>query len=161
MFWWDLPPIRQQLRQLCYNIPRDYLVDNFTRDFARKNIGIILELKPKTSVINKMRWLENFSIKVTEVLRYQFHCRFILGFLVTSSKIQMVLISRKVVFVSVSANFLNNMLLMRYVVVTLVASNVDLGLLPEDLFTHLSNNQNTYITLKSAHTDKTLQFDIL
>lgn len=154
-------PVRQQLRQLCPNTPGDYLVDNSTRDFAMENIGTILELKSRTSVINETRWLENLSIKATEVLRCQFHRRFILGFLVAGSKIRVVLISREGVFVGAPANFLDNTLLVRCVVATLVASNVDLGLPPEDLFTHLSDNQDTCITLKSAHTDKTLQFDIL
>lgn len=154
-------PVRQQLRQLCPNTPGDYLVDNSTRDFAMENIGTILELKSRTSVINETRWLENLSIKATEVLRCQFHRRFILGFLVASSKIRVVLISREGVFVGAPANFLDNTLLVHCVVATLVASNFDLGLPPEDLFTHLSDNQDTCITLKSAHTDKTLQFDIL
>lgn len=86
--------VSQKLSQLLANIPGDDLVDNSTRDFAMENIGTIVELKSKTSMINKMRLLENLNLKATEILQCQFHRRFILGFLVAGSKIQVVLFNR-------------------------------------------------------------------
>ena len=154
-------PVSQKLRQLLANTSGDYLVDNSTRDFAMENIGTIIELKSKTSMINDTRLLENLNLKATEILRCQFHRRFILGFLVAGSKMRVVLFSREGVFVGAPANFMDNTLLVRCIAATLFASNIELGLPPEGLFTYLSDNQDSCITLKSAHTCKTLHFEIL
>lgn len=50
---------------------------------------------------------------------------------------------------------------MRYISAILSSSNIELGLPPEALFTYLSDNQDSCITLELAHTGKTLHFDIL
>lgn len=81
---------------------------------------------------------------------------FYIWLLVADSKIQVGLISRKRVFVEVLINFLDNTLSVYCIMATFMASNVDLGLLIKDFFTHLSNNQDTYITFKLAHIEKTL-----
>lgn len=154
-------PVSQKLSQLLTNTPGDDLVDNSTRDFAMENIGTIVELKSKTSMINETRWLENLNLKATEILRCQFHRRFILGFLVAGSKIRVVLFSREGVFVGAPVNFKDNTVLVRCIAATLSASDIELGLPPEGLFTHLSGNQDSCITLQSAHTDKKIHFEIL
>lgn len=48
-----------------------------------------------------------------EIFRYQFHCCFILGFLVAGFKIRVVFINKKGVFVETPAKFLDNTLLVR------------------------------------------------
>lgn len=58
-------------------------------------------------------------------------------------------------------NFKDNTVLICCIAATLSTSNIELGLLPEGFFTYLSGNQDSCITLQSAHIDKKIHFEIL
>ena len=125
-----------------------------------EDIRIILELNSKTAAMNETKCLENITLKATELLRYQFYRRFMLCFLVPGSKIRVILFSRERVFVGAPACFMDTVLLVRCIAATLFASDIDLGLPPEGLFTY-SDDRKFSITLESAYTDQTVQFDNL
>lgn len=136
------------------------MADNTQKDFAIEGIRIILELKSKTAAMNEAKCLENLTLKATELLRYQFYRRFKLGFLVAGSKIRVILFSRERVFMGAPACFMDTALLVHCIAATVFATDIDLGLPPEGLFTY-SDDRKLSVALESAYTDQTVHFDNL
>lgn len=125
-----------------------------------EDIRTVLELKSKTATMNESKCLGNLTLKAAELLSYQFHRRFILGFLVAGDKIRIILYSREGVFVESPACFMKTTLLVRCIAATLSATGIELGLPPDGFFTY-NNDQKFSIALLSAHTDQKFLFENL
>lgn len=150
----------KELYQVLTSTPGNDLADNAQKDFAMEDIRTILDLESKTASINESKCLDNLTLKATELLGYQFHRRFILGFLVAGNMIQVILLSREGVFVGTPACFMDTTLLVRCLAATLSTSDIELGLPPEGLFTY-SDDRKFSIALESAHIGETVNFDNL
>lgn len=74
--------------------------------------------------INKLKCLKNFTFKATKFVRYQFYLCFILGFLITRNKIQIILFNRKKVFIKISAYYIKTILLVYWIAITVFANNI-------------------------------------
>ena len=152
--------LSKRLHEVLTNTSEADLANNAQKDFAMEDIRTLLELKSKTAAINESKWLENLTLKATELLRYQFHRRFILGFLVAGNKIRVILFSREGIFMGAPACFMETTLLVRCIAATVSASDIELGLPPEGFFTY-SSDQKFSIALKSVHSGQKLFFDNL
>lgn len=152
--------VSNNLHQALTNTSGIDLATNAQKDFAMEDIRTVLELKSKTAAINESKCLENLTLKAAELLRYQFHRRFLLGFLVAGNKIRVILFSREGVFMGAPAYFMENTLLVRCIAATVSAADIELGLPPEGFFTY-SNDQKFSIALESVHTGQKLFFDNL
>lgn len=87
-------PWSKRLHEVLTNTLETDLANNAQKNFAMEDIQTLLKLISKTATINESKCLENLTLKATELLRYQFHWRFILGFLVAGNKIRVILFSR-------------------------------------------------------------------
>lgn len=152
--------LSKNLHKALTNTSGTDLATNAQKDFAMEDIRTVVELKSKTIAINESKCLGNLALKAAELLRYQFHRRFILGFLVAGEKIRVILFSREGVFIGAPAYFMKTTLLVRCIAATVSATDIELGLPPDGFFTY-KNDQKFSIALESTHTGQKLFFDNL
>ncbi|KAI9856819.1 MAG: hypothetical protein M1813_008756 [Trichoglossum hirsutum] len=102
--------------------------------FTWDDVQILWEIK-SSKEINKPDTLSNLILKATEVLRYQWHRQFVLGFLVCGTQLRMIRFDRSGVFVGLPVGFDDGdggaTVLVKCILAGLVLPGPDIGFLED------------------------------
>ena len=129
--------------------------------FGYKDVRSLWELKSLTSKINITKWLKNLQLKATDVLRFQFHRQYVIGFLGAGVKIRVAIFGRKGQFIGYPANYINRTELVSRLVADLMASETELGFFPEGILVYSNLTQHLTIFIPSVRGNKIIFFELL
>lgn len=124
--------------------------------FGYEDIRSLWELKFLISKINITKWLKNLQLKAIDVLKFQFHRQYMIGFLVAGIKIQVAIFGREDQFIEYPVNYRNRTKLVSCLVADLTASKTELCFSLEEVFVYLNLIQYVTIFILLIRGNKTI-----
>ncbi|MCJ1348971.1 hypothetical protein MMC31_007204 [Peltigera leucophlebia] len=110
--------------------------------------------------INITKWLKNLQLKAAEVLRFQFHRQYVIGFLVAGVKIRVAVFSREGQFLGNPVYYTKGTELLACLVADLTASETEIGFLPERFLSYSNLTQHFTVPMLSI-CNKMIPFELL
>lgn len=128
--------------------------------FGFENVRSLWKYKSSTTKINITKWPKNLQLKEAEILRFQFHRQYVIGFWIADVKIRVAVFSREEQFLGTPVDVTNRTELLACLVADLTAFKTEIGFPPERFLSY-SNLTQYFTDFMFSICNKMIFFELL